>query len=476
MNPDKDVTTAHWSRDFVEHLRSVQFSLVAVSLGLILIVSAKQESATSRAKADLDDIASIARGLETDWVSEWCEKKKKEFKVPEFTKPAVQAIRLEEGAREGFDFAATVPVVVSWERGAGPKSALQTQTFRFDDSCPLAQFEKVPSSAAIRAEHMTPYREQWIHMRWGLLSRSSSSHPYLQPATLSDFEQLWNDLNNDIRIVVPLEVGSNLRAANKEGNGRIVSPITPLPRDVERLVTDVNRLKVQHAIEGSTAFELKGTEGETHTNRTEDQVFVLRDYGAYYVPILRWGEVVLNGQEGLKRRASDSARRRWSSGTFAQTFPDLNTLTRGRRNALFQDWQDAFKEELQHQGEPFEAFGLRVPAKETIRWGAILVVGIQAYLAAHLIELARKLRPEDPGWEVAWLGVYRHFLGRSLFVMSTLVLPVVAVGALGLAGVLQARDLDPSGVPLAWLISALGILPSITLAFITAIHIPRPDR
>jgi len=31
--------TVHWSKDFVEHLRTVHFALVAVSVGLILLLS-----------------------------------------------------------------------------------------------------------------------------------------------------------------------------------------------------------------------------------------------------------------------------------------------------------------------------------------------------------------------------------------------------------------------------------------------------
>jgi hypothetical protein len=35
----------HWSKDFVEHLRTVNFTLVAVSVGLILLLSSKSYDA-----------------------------------------------------------------------------------------------------------------------------------------------------------------------------------------------------------------------------------------------------------------------------------------------------------------------------------------------------------------------------------------------------------------------------------------------
>jgi hypothetical protein len=55
--------TVHWSRDFVEHLRTVHFSLVAIAVGLILILSRTDSPA-------LMQIRQIV-ALKKEWPPSW---------------------------------------------------------------------------------------------------------------------------------------------------------------------------------------------------------------------------------------------------------------------------------------------------------------------------------------------------------------------------------------------------------------------
>lgn len=121
-------------------------------------------------------------------------------------------------------------------------------------------------------------------------------------------------------------------------------------------------------------------------------------------------------------------------GSFEQSFRILNDLTQNYQSAEITELESILKSEQKRTGESFEAFGIRFPAQGTTRWGMLVVLGIQLYLLIHLRELVGKLRANDPGWDVAWIGVYRSVLSKTVFVLSAFVLPLSAVVALGIRG------------------------------------------
>jgi hypothetical protein len=89
-------------------------------------------------------------------------------------------------------------------------------------------------------------------------------------------------------------------------------------------------------------------------------------------------------------------------------------------------------QEMQSKAEErFEAFGLRIPAAQVVRWGIALLLAAQLYFWIHLHELARKLRPNDPGWEVAWIGMYSSKGAFIATMISSTFLPALAALMLG---------------------------------------------
>ena len=59
---------AHWSKDFVEHLRTVHFALIAISAGLILLVlSSKQYNAVT-ALVEAEEILDLKKQWSLDWI------------------------------------------------------------------------------------------------------------------------------------------------------------------------------------------------------------------------------------------------------------------------------------------------------------------------------------------------------------------------------------------------------------------------
>src|ERR1700734_68328 len=67
---------AQWSKDFVEHLRTVHFSLVILSLGLIIVTSSQRDSVTKRAQVQLDQITRVAEKLKRGWLETLCNERK----------------------------------------------------------------------------------------------------------------------------------------------------------------------------------------------------------------------------------------------------------------------------------------------------------------------------------------------------------------------------------------------------------------
>jgi hypothetical protein len=117
----------------------------------------------------------------------------------------------------------------------------------------------------------------------------------------------------------------------------------------------------------------------------------------------------------------------------------------------------------------FEVIGIKFPAENTTRWGLVVIIGIQFYFWLHLRELASKLRREDPGWQVAWIGVYSSGYAKWATIFSACLLPVSAALALGIRGLFVSS--------FAWQYWVLLILctgVSSMLAFLAWVRLPRP--
>jgi hypothetical protein len=151
--------------------------------------------------------------------------------------------------------------------------------------------------------------------------------------------------------------------------------------------------------------------------------------------------------------------RRPNHGTFDYSFRDLNAYTKNYQGLEIRQFDTILASEQSRTGESFEAFGIKFPAQGTTRWGILVVLGLQLYLFIHLRELAGKLRVDDPGWDVAWIGVYDWTLSKAVFAFSAFVLPVGAITALGIRG-LYVSDFS-------WIyrfILGMGMLAASTLA------------
>jgi hypothetical protein len=79
----------------------------------------------------------------------------------------------------------------------------------------------------------------------------------------------------------------------------------------------------------------------------------------------------------------------------------------------------------------FEAFGMKFPVERITLWGAVLVVSVQLYLLIYLRRLRGRLRPDDPGWDVPWVGMDDDTASLAIMFCSIVLLPIFAMILLG---------------------------------------------
>jgi hypothetical protein len=166
------------------------------------------------------------------------------------------------------------------------------------------------------------------------------------------------------------------------------------------------------------------------------------------------GEYVHLKESIFKKRYSD-----WGEGQFQTAFADLASVPE-EFLAISLDSAKARIAEIQPKNEYIvEVLGLKIPAEELAKWGSWLLVAVQLYFWIHLHELNRKLDPSSPGFEVAWIGIYRSWIAAAAVLTSSCILPI------GALWVLYSRARGVDGVAPAY--AAWSIYAGVLLAILT---------
>jgi hypothetical protein len=132
----------------------------------------------------------------------------------------------------------------------------------------------------------------------------------------------------------------------------------------------------------------------------------------------------------------------WKPGQFSVAFKALNDATVSIQDKSFEAIALTLQEQASKpKSDEFEVFGVKWPVEKATRWGILLIVAIQLYLWVHLHELSPRLKFDDAGWDVAWVGVYRSLPSKILFVASTVLLPLLTIAALANNALREANSL-----------------------------------
>jgi hypothetical protein len=155
---------------------------------------------------------------------------------------------------------------------------------------------------------------------------------------------------------------------------------------------------------------------------------------------------------GSKRRVQEAIigvhpawRRGFCSESFAELIKEAKDSPDKSLVALAIDLRHSAAKE---KADSYSVFGMEFPVEGANWWGIVLVVGIQFYLWINIHEVSPKVKHDDPGWEVAWIGVYRSVPARALFILLTVILPLATIFILGnglFAGDLVLRTISTYG-------------------------------
>jgi hypothetical protein len=118
-------------------------------------------------------------------------------------------------------------------------------------------------------------------------------------------------------------------------------------------------------------------------------------------------------------------------GDFKSCFPELYRATQDKQSWSLKDVTEAVDGEVANAEKQFELGGIKFPSEDISAGGIILMITVLAYFCLHLRELSPKIKSTDSGLEVAWLGLYSSWFAYALMWSSILLVPVYSVALLG---------------------------------------------
>jgi hypothetical protein len=391
---------SHWTKDFVEHLRTVHFSLVLVAT--ILIVTGLNTDASRLTKA-LTQLQQIAN-FEKEWPST----------PSRLYEQAVVDAKLDMGWINAveFDF---------------PK--------HFYNGPTLDTFMEINEQSVIEAK---PWR--FGGNRWP--SKLSS---------LADFRDFWNMLNKGIILMLvkgPTK-DSPCQALLRVENPDIHALIQTLGgtnfkcriRAIELQNTDKNTSDISFnklMEEPGTAFDYQFGETakpETGTRKiglwatsqraisASQDVLKGKNTQKKIVAVIELNFVDSKIDERVLSRLFFSD---WRQGNFDTAFSELNSVSSDIATLDIAKGVERLQAQAASAEKSISLLGFNIPITQLAQWGLLVLLSVQLYFWLHLHELTNRIEPDAEGWNVAWIGVYRTRVAETVGAISCFILPVIA--------------------------------------------------
>lgn len=397
LRPKPQSSPQHWSKDYVEHLRSVHFALLTVAVGLILLLTSKTYD--PRAAAEQMDIVVKHDAL---WRLNGVFKETAESGEDTLLMPHEgEAVSLATGS-----FLAT--------------TSTTNQTVRFQLKGPALY---------ICLEH-----------------RYESYEVPQSPHTLNAFQETWDGLEGG-----PFDVDSITSLTRIGKVNWIGPPSQPTTDDIVlrqsdresgdtlTIVGNDDKAIIAAPNKGlrSVELSLEGRCGDTSKDG-EPQLIGFSGFlrFAFGVAAVRRARLLqpesYSDPEYTVVRPSEYADRtkfpgeRLSITLFSEKFRDLAEAGKGRMNEDFTTLAPEIRSESNKGDEAFDAFGIKFPSEQVTRWGIIVLIGVQLYFLMYLRRLSNKLEKDYPAWDVPWMAMDQSRLARAMLFASVLCLPIYA--------------------------------------------------
>jgi hypothetical protein len=385
------LSPTHWSKDFVEHLRTVHFGLVSVSLALILLLSSRPYDPRSAA-SQVDEVARIYEYWQGEPNSQT------------MLDIAPRETDLSAGEEEDSvsELGGEIEFTTIAEYASKTAEHGKTKAFRFH----LARPNLFECNVGSTEEHPAPSPSDPTGKKEPFLVVNEPSYLQIErqepPPNIKFFASWWNSLEKHSLVIDRVSSisipGQIFEGENKIGMLRFAHDSNNTSADVKLDFLDGCQADPKQGI------VIAGFQG------TARFMFNVNEIGRQVITQESLHETFRNVKPGL----------------FDQTFPDLFKATRTREDDDFNTVAAQVRDEASRASEAFEAFGIKFPSEQVTRWGMMLLIGVQLYFFLYLRQLSSRLKPDDPGWDVPWMAMDDSRLARGLLAASVIALPCVA--------------------------------------------------
>jgi hypothetical protein len=382
-------TGADWSKDYIEHLRSVHFALIIVSITGIVVSRVPDTTelhvAQEQLRAIRDFVENVAPKSGVDADAKWFQ----------FTF---------EGKKYATSLDEAVGVV---EDGCAPKLH------------PLS-FEWVESQFAL-SDTLDAFQKRWTAFHCRLLR----IYPIRKVAT-----SVMTDPTVDLtRAPVSTSDGPPKGAEVLDGvmifDSRVYEIINAgVPLDASSMLGGAQTWRIQFKPYSSTDF----FEGEAAHPYAAFKALQLPHMQLHFFFVYS-----ADFREKKERTLQDAFLKvrqpRWRDAMdFSDMAGVLTRIAKGRTHYKLRDLSDWLNEEVaRYERKDLEIVGVKFPMADESRWGIVVIFAILSYFWLHLSELSTKAEIRHTGLDVPWIGLYRSLYASILIWITVLGLPTIAV-------------------------------------------------
>src|ERR1700733_5653847 len=380
---------AHWSKDFVEHLRTVHFTLIALCLGLIVLSLFPNRSILTRGRDQLTQIFTAVNDWDGNVLSIAADDSPEIQEFNRYFTPVISPYHgvslMNSDKDEDIDFGMP-PFTVN--KYVTVVSKHETMTF-----LPLLN---APRYWRILDLDFPPELAQ-SHIQNGHLRFASEELP--KPKSIREFHLLWDWSLNHAYVILPSlpeSCTANWRRQEQIAN----CSVEPLPSSItsedildghkEQMYFRFLKSGKDKAISFAGLDRLHGVEvnfpiTESKRVRLDAQQILIRRFSTHH--------------EGEKTLDETFWKRKYQS-PFDKAFRELTSVSEMFEEVDLKSAENILVAQADREGDAFEAVGMKVPAEVAVQFGVLLVLGVQLYMWLHLHEFGNRI-DRDSGFDVA---------------------------------------------------------------------------
>lgn len=390
--PNQTPQFVHWSKDYVEHLRTVHLTLVAVSVAIIIIVMSARPYKPAVAVRELHQIVELKKLWTPQWIHDHGNQQ-------HISVPLPKAMPTSDVSEYEIKLDTTTRLMNAWIGGRDDKKHDFSQAV-------LLVFPK----------------ENWVQVS----PEMKRVHLNSFPVTLREFEEWWNEFSQPVEVYFPDGINdyvpfSQWQLTDRQKDGALVIDVHPVETSAPLASITATHLDLLQDRKSDVEFY--------YTGRAPISVGPKRSANSkpiiVYIPITNLAHIKLS------RTNLATFFGNWKAEDFNRCFYDLQQASRDFSSLELEDMMKILDADAGKGAEVFEVLGIKIPVTQVTTWGSLVLLGIQVYLLLFLIQLNGKLRAGDPGWDVPWVGMDQTKFAQRVLFLTLVLLPCIAVAVLG---------------------------------------------